>query len=68
MTNPYLMFEFQDANGNIQPIVFQNPIQVLQTERLEEVPAIMESIEEAIQDGFYAAGYVSYEAAPAFQP
>lgn len=68
MTNPYLMFEFRDANGNIQPIVFQNPIQVLQTERLEEVPAIMENIEEAIQDGYYAAGYVSYEAAPAFQP
>ncbi|MGK7377067.1 aminodeoxychorismate synthase component I [Planococcus sp. 1R117A] len=68
MTNPYLMFEFQNDSGKVEPIAFQNPIKVLETVKIEEVPAIMESVEQAVQEGFYAAGYVSYEAAPAFHP
>lgn len=64
--NPYLLFEFRNSEGKIEPKVFTDPVEILQTERLEEIPLIMEKIEIALQKGFYAAGYLSYEAAPAF--
>lgn len=66
--NPYLLYEFRNSEGKIEPKVFKDPVEVLQTERLEDIPAIMEAIEAAIDKGFYAAGYLSYEAAPAFNP
>ena len=31
-------------------------------------PALSQRIEQAVQKGLYAAGYVAYEAAPAFDP
>lgn len=68
MPNPYLMYEFKNEEGNIEPVVFTEPVQVLETRDLSEVAGIMESVEKALSDGFYAAGFVSYEAAPAFQP
>lgn len=66
--NPYLLYEFRDSEGKIEPKVFKDPVDVLQTQRLEDIPAIMEAVETAIGQGFYVAGYVSYEAAPAFNP
>ncbi|MFD1032554.1 aminodeoxychorismate synthase component I [Metaplanococcus flavidus] len=68
MKKPYLLFEFRNQYGEIEPLTFADPIQVLQTRELGEVPAIMKKVEEAVDQGFYAAGFVSYEAAPAFQP
>lgn len=65
---PYLLYEFRNSEGEIAPKVFKDPVEVLQTERLEDIPAIMEAIEAAIEKGFYVAGYLSYEAAPAFNP
>lgn len=66
--NPYLLYEFCNSEGKIEPKAFKEPVEVLQTERLEDIPAIMEAIEAAIDKGFYVAGYLSYEAAPAFNP
>lgn len=68
MENPYLLFEFQDEKGSIEPLVFTNPVKILQTRKLEEISPIMAEIEKAAQEGYYAAGFVSYEAAPAFNP
>ena len=44
-------------------LYFQNPEKVLMTGRIGEV---MPLLHEAEQSGLYAAGFVSYEAAPAF--
>ena len=66
MPNPYLLYEFRDSKGAIEPLVFSNPLEILETTALLEVPAIIEKVEKAVGEGFYAAGYVSYEAAPAF--
>src|SRR5690606_14590513 len=68
MKNPYLLFEFQNGQGDIEPLEFKEPIRILQSRDLSEVPSIMEEIDEATEQGFYAAGFVSYEAAPAFHP
>ncbi|MDN3436662.1 aminodeoxychorismate synthase component I [Planococcus sp. APC 3900] len=67
MPNPYLLYEFRNEDGEVEPLFFTDPLEVLETHVLAEVPAILEKLEQAVSKGFYAAGYVSYEAAPAFQ-
>ena len=67
MPKPYLLYEFRNEDGEIEPLLFTEPLEVLETHVLAEVPAILEKLEQAVNKGFYAAGYVSYEAAPAFQ-
>ena len=68
MKTPSLLYEFRDEQGAIRPVAFTDPIKILQTHKLDEVRSIFEQVEMAIQKGFYAAGFVSYEAAPAFHP
>lgn len=63
---PVLSFEFADANGIIQPLTFQNPINIITAYTIDEVLPSFKQIQEAVDNGYYAAGYVSYEAAPAF--
>lgn len=67
MENPHLLYEFQNAAGVIEPIAFTEPVKVLETHDLNKIPGIMQEVEQALNEGYYAAGYVSYEAAPAFQ-
>ncbi|MCY7216912.1 aminodeoxychorismate synthase component I [Streptococcus cristatus] len=48
-------------------LIFSQPIKELKTRKLTEVRAILHEIEDWQKKGFYAVGYVSYEAAPAFE-
>lgn len=68
MPNPYLLYEFRNEDGEIQPLFFAEPLNVFEASDLSEVPAVLERVEQAVDAGYYAAGYVSYEAAPAFHP
>ncbi|MBS4172745.1 aminodeoxychorismate synthase component I [Bacillus sp. FJAT-49736] len=63
---PFLLFEFADQGGNLNPKVFTEPERIITTNRIEEILPCLEEIERAVQSGYYAAGYLSYEAAPAF--
>jgi len=46
---------------------FQNPKRIISAHRIEEVIPALNAIEEqACQHGLYAAGFIAYEAAPAF--
>ncbi|XJZ25720.1 aminodeoxychorismate synthase component I [Bacillota bacterium Lsc_1132] len=63
---PLLSFEFADAHGKINPITFQNPLKVIIAHTLEEVLPSFQLIQEAVEQGYYAAGFLSYESAPAF--
>ncbi len=47
---------------------FDQPYQVLTTNQLTEVESILMAIEQAVDQGAYAAGFLSYEAGPAFDP
>lgn len=48
---------------------FTSPCQILTTRRIEEVLPLVRQMEEMVRrDGLYAAGFISYEAAPAFDP
>ncbi|KMY45689.1 aminobenzoate synthetase [Bacillus sp. FJAT-27916] len=61
-----LIFDFAGTDNIIKRQVFDQPVEVLSTDLLEEVPVILEKVQDAVDNGYYAAGYVSYEAAPAF--
>ncbi len=63
---PLLSFEFADLNGNIQPLTFVEPIKVITAKRIEEVLPCFQLIQDAVDHGYYAAGFLSYESAPAF--
>lgn len=56
-------FDFVDC-----PYYFTNPHQIIQANKLDDVIPCMQAIENAVQKGYYAAGFMSYEAAPAFRP
>ncbi|ANU21957.1 aminodeoxychorismate synthase component I [Planococcus donghaensis] len=68
MTNPHLLYEFKNSVGDIEPLYFSDPVKVFETHELEKVADILAEVERAVNKGFYAAGYVAYEAAPAFRP
>lgn len=48
--------------------VFCNPDKILTTNLLSEIPYIFNKLEKFLSQGGFAAGFVSYEAAPAFEP
>jgi len=48
---------------------FRHPIAVIQAQRLDEVPPALQAVTETVQtQACWAAGYLAYEAAPAFDP
>ena len=49
-------------------VSFRDAEMVLAATALSEVLPVIEQLEAMLQRGFYAAGFVSYEAAPAFDP
>jgi para-aminobenzoate synthetase / 4-amino-4-deoxychorismate lyase len=63
---PLLSFEFADSNGNIKPMTFQNPVRIISAHQLEDVLPSFQLVQEAVDSGYYAAGYLTYESAPAF--
>lgn len=65
---PLLSFEFASATGEIKPLTFQNPIRLIAANTIEEILPSLQLIENAVKEGYYAAGFLSYECAPAFDP
>ncbi|MBF1738889.1 MAG: aminodeoxychorismate synthase component I [Streptococcus sp.] len=47
--------------------LFTKPIKELKTRNLDQVEDLLREVEAYQEQGFYAVGYVSYEAAPAFE-
>ena len=54
--------------GQSSWLLFEKPIEILQARDLASVGRVLERVESAVQEGRCAAGFVSYEAAPAFDP
>ena len=46
---------------------FTKPIKELKTRNVEEVADLLAQVESYQEQGYYVVGYVSYEAAPAFE-
>jgi len=64
--SPFLYFNFIDHHGIYKPLQFSNPIKILTAQTTNEIMPCMMALQQAVEKGFYAAGYISYEAAPAF--
>ena len=66
---PFIRAEEVLLKVNKEWLHFTNPHRVIQTDALPKVvPALLE-IEDLVQiNGWHAAGFISYEAAPAFDP
>jgi para-aminobenzoate synthetase/4-amino-4-deoxychorismate lyase len=63
---PHLRFDFADAAGRRTPLIFERPVEVVVATDVGDVRRAMEDVEAGRRRGLYAAGFVSYEAAPGF--
>jgi len=54
-----------DASTN-QWLQFQNPLKIFIAYNIDEVLPVLEKIDEMVLKNYFAAGFISYEAAPAF--
>ncbi len=63
---PDLHFAFPDAEGYIRSRAFADPLRIIVAERLDQVLPALRAAQSEAQAGRYVAGYVAYEAAPAF--
>jgi para-aminobenzoate synthetase/4-amino-4-deoxychorismate lyase len=48
--------------------VYTNPVEIIEVYSVEEVVDALRKVESAIEAGLHAAGFVAYEAGPAFDP
>ncbi|WP_340082382.1 aminodeoxychorismate synthase component I [Terribacillus sp. FSL K6-0262] len=64
----YAYFNFADADGQTQHRRFTGQHALLTAHTMEEVIPCLEQVQAYTKKGFYAAGYLSYEAAGAFDP
>lgn len=62
----FLYFNFKNTNNKIKALQFKNPIKIITTKSSEQILSCLTEVEQAVNDGYYAAGYLSYEAAPGF--
>lgn len=63
---PHLFFEFATSTGETKPVTFLNPITIISTHKVDEVLQCLEEVQTYVNEGYYAAGFLSYESAPAF--
>ena len=63
---PNLLFQTDPALGLPPWLRFTQPTQILCARRLDEVARVLDEVEAARGRGQWAAGFVCYEAAPAF--
>ncbi len=65
-THPFVIIDFKDELTS-KRLIFKNPIQVIEAHSIEGVlPALLRVEHTSRKKGLYAVGFVSYEAAPAF--
>ncbi|MCO0600587.1 aminodeoxychorismate synthase component I [Peribacillus butanolivorans] len=62
-----LLFHFTDKQDVKKPLYFTEPKEVFIAHSIQDVLPQFQKVQAAIEQGYYAAGYVSYEAAPAFE-
>ncbi len=63
---PFVQFDFADSGGRWSPCRFVGPVEVVSTHRIGEVLPALRRVQAAVSGGLYAAGFLAYEAAPAF--
>lgn len=49
-------------------LCYHQPVDIIQVDRLDQVLPALAQVEEQVNHGLHAAGFISYEASPAFDP
>ncbi|HLL81420.1 MAG TPA: chorismate-binding protein, partial [Longimicrobium sp.] len=65
---PLVRFDSFDPLRGARSFRFSGFRHVLRADRVEDVPGVLAGVEAATKEGLHAAGFVAYEAAPAFDP
>lgn len=65
-THVRLVYDFPDQIGGTQRFCFAHPVEIIEARSIEEVMPALRAVQKAVDSGFYVAGFVGYEAAPAF--
>ncbi|CCQ94278.1 Para-aminobenzoate synthase, subunit I [[Clostridium] ultunense Esp] len=68
LSEPLLIFDFANHDGTRKRLFFKSPVKIISTSNPEKIIPSLREIQRAIDSGLYAAGYISHEAAPAFDP
>ncbi|MGB5882447.1 MAG: chorismate-binding protein, partial [Thermoanaerobaculia bacterium] len=63
---PRIVLRVPTADGRREWRAFEEPLEILQARTAEEVTPLLEAVARANGEGLWAAGFVSYEAALAF--
>lgn len=67
MIIPTLQFDFHFGKGKtLNPVIFTNPVKIITTSDINKIHSCLEEVKKAIRDGYYVAGFMSYEATYAF--
>ncbi|TVX93557.1 aminodeoxychorismate synthase component I [Paenibacillus agilis] len=64
--NEIMLFDFANNQGKRERLVFTEPLRIFEAYTYEEVSNAWDEINVYVNKGYYAAGYVAYEAAPFF--
>jgi para-aminobenzoate synthetase/4-amino-4-deoxychorismate lyase len=67
-SSPVLRFDFTTVAELQCPLVFANPVGTVVARQVGDVVPALREVQDAVDHGLYAAGFVAYEAAPAFDP
>ena len=67
-TYPVALLESFSGGPCARSFAFEKPVHVIQAHSMEQVIPALEAAQDAANRGLHAAGYVAYEAAPAFDP
>lgn len=64
----HFVFDFMNAKGVVEKLLFKDPLKIIEVKSHTQIKQALDEIESHTKQGKYAAGYISYEAAPAFDP
>lgn len=59
---PFVLLDDARDSGAVPARLFRDPVAIHVARRLEEIPALLDALEQAGRDGLFAAGYLAYEA------
>ncbi len=65
---PLARFDSLDPSRGARSIRFSGHRETVVARRISDVVPLLHRVEEAVSQGLHAAGYLAYEAAPAFDP
>lgn len=65
---PFVLLESFSGTAEGWRYLFEGPLEVVSASTVEDVAAAIGRIEESVRRGLHAAGFIAYEAAPAFDP